>query len=106
MGIKNQEELLVAAEYKRMDTSRGVGISGGELLRRSWPYASWGAIAEKRTSTLHCSWVITVGVATGLRAGGPGSGFDVLEAQHIPPTSRPSPATLHWAGHIVRIDNL
>jgi len=47
MGIKNQEELLVAAEYKRMDTSRAVGISGGELLRRPWPYAGWGAIAEK-----------------------------------------------------------
>jgi hypothetical protein len=31
---------------------------------------------------LHCSWVIAVGIATGLRARGQGSGFDILQAQY------------------------
>ena len=46
MGRKYQEKLLVAAGYKRMDTVRGIWVSGGELLRRPGPYAGCGTIVR------------------------------------------------------------
>jgi hypothetical protein len=40
MGKQDEEELLVAGEYKSMGgRHQGAGISGGELSRRSGPTA-------------------------------------------------------------------